>query len=138
MERRALLTPFLLALALAAPGNAQALHSDEESIRTLVKTFAYARNEHNGEAVAALYSEDGEWISAKGYAVRGRPELIRLWNGVTGHVDRAIESIDFAGGNIALVRVATQYPEPIGRRHETFVLVKERGTWSIRVHQSVD
>jgi uncharacterized protein (TIGR02246 family) len=42
----------------------------------LIKTFADARNAHDGEAVAALYSEDGEWISANGYFVHGRPALV--------------------------------------------------------------
>jgi uncharacterized protein (TIGR02246 family) len=135
---RAVLAPLLLAVALTAIGNAQSFQTDDEPIRTLIKTFADARNAHDGEAVAALYSEDGEWISAHGYFVHGRPALVRLWSGVTGQVARTIQSIDFAGNNIAVVRVVTEYSEPIGRRHEAFILVKGGRTWNIRLHQSVD
>ena len=138
MRGRSLLTGFVWTIALAASSGGQSASDDEESVRTLIKTFADARNAHDGHAVAALYSEEGEWISANGYFVHGRPALVGLWNGVTGQVQRTIQSIDFAGPNIAVVRVGTQYAEPIGRHSETFILIKVRGSWSIRLHQSVD
>jgi len=138
MEHRALLATFLLAAGFAASGKAQSTQADERSIRALVQVFADARNAHDGPAVAALYSEDGEWISSSGYALQGKEALSRLWSGVTGQVTRTIQSIDFAAPNIAVVRVFTQYAEPTGLRHETFILVKQRGEWNIRVHQSVD
>lgn len=129
---------FACTAALAAEAHAQSSPADEESIRTLIKTFADARNAHDGQAAAALYSEDGEWIGAHGASVRGRPELARMWSGVTGQVQRTIQSIDLAGPNIAVVRVLTQYVDPIGLHYETFIFVKDSGTWNIRVHQSVD
>src|SRR5580704_13657332 len=138
MRGRDLLTGFVLTVALAAGSAGQSPSADEESVRTLIKAFADARNAHDGQAVAALYSEEGEWISAAGYFVQGRPALVGLWNGVTGQVQRTIQSIDFAAPNIAVVRVGTQYAEPIGRHRETFILIKVRGSWSIRLHQSVD
>ena len=138
MERRTFLATVAWTAALAAEADAQSSPADGESLRTLVKTFANARNAHDGQAAAALYSEDGEWIGAHGALVRGRIELARMWSGVTGQVQRTIQSIDFAGPNIAVVRVLTQYEEPIGLHHETFIFVKDSGTWNIRVHQSVD
>jgi uncharacterized protein (TIGR02246 family) len=112
---------------------------DEASLRTLIKTFADARNAHDGQAVAALYSEDGEWMSANGQGiVRGRADLARIWSGQTGLVQRTVQSSEFVGPNLAVVRVATEYAEPIGRHNETFVFVKDSGTWNIRVHQSID
>ncbi len=138
MERRTFLATVAWTDALAAGAYAQSSPADEESIRMLVKTFANARNAHDGPAAAALYSQDGEWIGARGASVRGRIELARMWSGVTGQVQRAIQSIDFAGPNIAVVRVLTQYEQPISLHHETFIFVKDTGTWNIRVHQSVD
>lgn len=132
------LSAFFVAATLAARLHAQPPQTDEQSIRALITAFATARNLHDGEAAARLYSEDGEWLSAKGYPAQGRTELARIWGGVTGQVQRTVESVDFPGPNISLVRVTTQYAEPIGRHHEVFICVKDDGTWKIRVHQSVD
>jgi uncharacterized protein (TIGR02246 family) len=114
-------------------------HPEEAAVRALIKTFADARNAHDGPAVAALYSDDGEWLGPKGSPriVVGRPALAKMWSAVPGQVERTIQSIDFPGNNIAIVRVATQYPD-IGRHNETFVIIKERLKWEIRVHQTVD
>lgn len=83
-ERRTFLATTAWTAPLAAVAHAQSFQSDEASPRTLVKTFANARNAHDGQAVAALYSEDGEWIGARGASVLARPELARMWSGVTG------------------------------------------------------
>ena len=132
----------VLAIVHAVNGQAQLPNVEEQSIRALIKTFADARNAHDGEAVAALYSEDGQWIAADGVKiVRGRAALAALWASVPGQVQRTIQSVDFPSNNIAVVRVVTQYEEPIGRHGETFIVVKEYGKdlgqWKIRVHQTV-
>jgi uncharacterized protein (TIGR02246 family) len=111
--------------------------SDVNSIRALVKAFADARNARDGNAAAAVYSEDGEWLSEDGHPVRGRPLLASLWGSVTGQVQRTISSIDFPSDNLAVVRVETQYDDSRGRHLEAFVFVKNDGKWSIRVHQSI-
>jgi uncharacterized protein (TIGR02246 family) len=112
---------------------------DESSIRTLIKSFADARNAHDGAAAAALYSEDGEWFAPNGEnVVHGHQALADLWGRLPGRVERTVQSIDFPGPTIAVVRVITQYAEPISRHHETFIAVKADGKWRIRIHQSVD
>jgi len=58
-----------------------------------------------------------------------------MWDGVPGHVERTIQSLDFPSGNIAVVLVTAQFAEPVVRRHETFIAVKESGSWYIRVHR---
>ncbi len=132
------LAAFVIAAIVTSMANGQSAKTDEQSLRALVKTFADARNAHDGERVAAMYAEDGEWIGAEGQRVKGRSALARLWGSLTGQVQRTIQSIDFAGGNIAVVRVSTQYDEPVGRHHEAFVFVKQNGVWRIRDHQSTD
>jgi len=112
---------------------------DETSVRALIRKFADLRNAHDGKAVAELYTEDGEWAGPNGEGgVRGREDLAGLWGNVPGQVERTIQSVEFPGGNLALVRVTVQYPEPIGRHHEAFIAVKENGAWFIRIHRSVD
>jgi hypothetical protein len=113
--------------------------ADGESIRALIRKFADLRNVHDGPSVAALYSENGEWSGPYGKgAVRGRQALSTLWGSVSGYVGRTIESVDFLGGDVAMIRATTQYADPIGRHHESFIVVKENGVWYIRAHQSVD
>jgi uncharacterized protein (TIGR02246 family) len=112
--------------------------TDDDSLRELIRVFADARNQHDGIAVAALYAEDGEWLSSSGPSVRGRPALATLWSGVTGQVERFTRSVAFPARDVAVVRVDTLYTELSGRQHETFVLLKENGKWSIRVHQTLD
>jgi uncharacterized protein (TIGR02246 family) len=112
---------------------------EEESIRKLIQTFADARNAHDGAAVASLYSEDGEWIGARGFGkVKGRTALEELWGRLTGQVRRTVESVEIPSDRIAVVRVTTEYEEPVGRHHEVFIVVKELGDWKIRVHQTAD
>ena len=115
----------------------QSVPTDEQSLRMLVKTFADARNAHDGERIAALYSEDGEWIGATGKCVKGRRALASLRSNLPGQVQRTIRSVDFISGQIAAVRVATQYEEPNGLHHEAFVFVKQDGVWKIRDHQTI-
>jgi uncharacterized protein (TIGR02246 family) len=110
--------------------------ADNESIRALIKEFADSRNAHDGFAAAALYSEDGEWVAAHGAAVRGRAALAEMWSRVPGQVERTIRSVAFPAKTAAIVRVATRYSEPVALGQETFVLIKDNGKWSIRVHQT--
>jgi hypothetical protein len=56
----------LLIVALGLPfgvAQDQAKQLREEPVWALIKAFADARNAHDGQAVAAVYSEDGEWIT---------------------------------------------------------------------------
>lgn len=113
---------------------------DADDVRDLIRKFSQARNAHDGPAAAALYSEDGEWLPPGGYgAVRGREALAKIWSTVAGQVERTIQSIEFPANNIAVVRVVTKFPDPVGHRHETFIVVKDgNGAWLIRVHQSLE
>lgn len=86
-----------------------------------------------------LYSDDGQWISVQGgRTVHGRAALTEFWAGLRGQVRRTVESIEQASDSIAVVRVTTEYDQPIGRHNEVFVLVRNGSTWKIRVHQTVN
>jgi uncharacterized protein (TIGR02246 family) len=132
---------FCLLAVVAFACQAQTTHeTNEDAIRKLISTFSMARNAHDGKAVAALYTEDGEWMTNNvANAVRGRAALTKLWNEVKGSVDRKISSIDFSGSNVAIVHVTTQYEAPIGLHSEMFVLVNDGpGGWKIKIHQTLD
>jgi uncharacterized protein (TIGR02246 family) len=112
---------------------------NEAAVRALIKKFADLRNAHDGAAVAALYSEDGEWSTADGdYTRRGRPALTALWNSVTGQVERSIDFLDLETPTIAVVHTKAKYTVPQHLSHEVFVLVRDQGNWYIRVHQIID
>jgi uncharacterized protein (TIGR02246 family) len=126
---------------LLAPqlGDSALGQGEEMRVRELIRRFADLRNVHDGTAIAALYTEDGEWFrSDGGNLVRGRQALAALWSGVTGKVDRLIESVHFTYPDIAVVRVTAQFPDPVGRHHESFIAVKQDGIWYIRIHQTLD
>ncbi len=113
--------------------------SDEIAIRALMKKFAEARNGHDGAGVAALYSEDGEWSTAEGGGLaHGRQALTILWNGVTGQVERSVDSVEFETPTIAIVHGTARYTQPDHVSHEIFVLIKQAGNWFIRIHQMLD
>jgi uncharacterized protein (TIGR02246 family) len=133
---------FLLTLTVFA-AQAQTQTAKEDRVRRLITAFAEARNGNDGNAVAAFYSEDGEWIQNHATAtVHGRVALAQFWSQAQraqAHVDRAILSIEFPGTNIAIVRVSTQYGPPVGLHSEVFVLVDESALiWKIRIHQTLD
>jgi uncharacterized protein (TIGR02246 family) len=112
---------------------------EDGRVRALIDRFSDLRNAHDGAGLAALYSEDGEWLSSSGeQVIHGRQALTTLWNRVPGRVDRWVDSVELVGASIAVVRVTDEYTEPIGRHHDSFVAVKENGTWFIRIHQQVD
>jgi uncharacterized protein (TIGR02246 family) len=138
---------FLL-ITIVSGGQAQTQSTGDDAIRSFIKTFADARNTHDGDSVAALYTEDGRWINAGQptlLVVRGRAELTKLWSGVIGHVDRSVAAIDFPGPNIRVVHVSCLYhPDTgiTGSHREVFVLVNESSAtspnWRISLHQTLD
>ena len=56
MKQHILFAAAILA-TLASMGESQAPLGSEESIRTVIRTFADARNSHDGQTAANLYSE---------------------------------------------------------------------------------
>ena len=142
MKHCTFLGPMIIAATLIVTGNGQSHQSDEEALRGLIKTFADARNAKNGEAAAAVYSEDGAWIGMKGRpTVKGRAALAHLWGGVIGEVQRTPQSIDRISESIAIVRVeyrGTAPKEASIVHHEAFIFVKSVGKWSLQLHQLTD
>lgn len=66
----------LLAAAYAAENN-QGNGSEEEAVRQCVESYVAAYNRHDAEAVAALWSESGEWVSPTGEHFKGREAIAK-------------------------------------------------------------
>ncbi len=119
----------------------------EADVRALISQFAEVRNAHDGNAVAALYTTDGEWLQNEGTArVYGRPNLAKWWGSLTGHVDRKISSIEFPGTDIAVVHVILQEEGHNEQHSEVFILIdtlldtwinKSGHGWRIKIHQTL-
>jgi uncharacterized protein (TIGR02246 family) len=108
----------------------------ENAIREMFGKFTAARAALDGHAMAELYSEDAEYISAYGPRVKGRSNLEQMWSGVTGQPKRTIHSINVLTPDMAEMRVLAEFADPSEQLEETFLLVREDGEWKIRVHQA--
>jgi hypothetical protein len=111
--------------------------TSEQSARLLVAKFADLRKVHDGDAVAALYTDDGAFCGRGGAYVHGRPALAALWGGVEGNVRRTVESVELPEKNVAIVYVSSDYAHPNGRHHEVFILAR-KDVWRILYQQPVD
>jgi hypothetical protein len=110
----------------------------DETVRGLITRFADSRNAHDGQAAAATYAEDGEYMNSSSpvQKVKGRAALALLWANLPGHAERRIESVEFVTGNIAVAHVIAEFDEPASTLDETFLVVKDAGGWTIRVHEA--
>lgn len=111
---------------------------EEQTVRALIKKFADSRNAHAGQAAAATYSEDGEYIwEDPAHATRGRTALAALRGGLPSQMSRTINNVEFLAPNIAVVRVDAQAFGQAVKFIEILLVVKDEGEWTIRVHQAL-
>lgn len=110
----------------------------DETVRALITRFADSRNAHDGNAAAATYAEDGEYMNPASpiHKVKGRTALAALWGNLPGQVQRRIVTVEFVTHDIAVVRVIAEFNEPTSTLEETFLVVKDGGGWTIRVHEA--
>jgi uncharacterized protein (TIGR02246 family) len=141
-----------LAIGFAVPGFAQQKDTVDpqtaQQIRALRIKFDEAFNRNDAAAVAALYAEDGVWVSLKNGAFHGRQAIEKAYaknefgpwhpSNLVGRVDRVI-----ALGND--VRAYGTWSEtwrdtnggPInGEGYFLWVNVREGNTWKIRKSSS--
>ena len=114
--------------------------SDEESIRATVESYVAAYNRGDAKAVAAHWSDSGEWISPSGQAVRGETGH-REGNAVhcsTRTKECRIEvvnpSIRMVSPDVAIEEGTVRVIHPSEPPSESTYLavdVKERGQWKL-------
>lgn len=112
-------------------------HADE-TVRAVITRFADARNAHDGNAAAAAYAPDGEYVNPVGPTrkVKGRAALAALWGALPGQVQRKIEAVEFITANIAVAHVVAEFSEPTSTLKETFVVVRDGSEWKIQIHEA--
>jgi hypothetical protein len=114
-----------------------AIREDERPVRALIKTFADARNAHDGPAAAATYAVEGEYRAFDRPAIHGSAELGALWGRMTGQMSRSVSSVHFVAPNLAIAVSEERFvgPEGESQGREAFTVANIRGEWRILIHQ---
>jgi len=132
-----------------SPSNVGGMRGDQQAeavIRELYAQFETEWNRHDGEAMAAMWTIDGDHIEPDGTVAKGRHEvgalLVKMHATVFKESKLALEITDvwFLTQDVALIdgdytASGLKFPDgtPIETRegHVTAVLMKERGKWWI-------
>ena len=112
---------------------------DERRIRALLERLFGAWAQGDGEAYAACFTEDCDYITFNGIHLHGRAENFRLHSALFRTVLRGtrlsadIEGIEFLAPGVALVHTASR-----GRKKsfQTYVLTKIGDNWLIKSFQN--
>ncbi|MCR4413143.1 MAG: SgcJ/EcaC family oxidoreductase [Thermoguttaceae bacterium] len=131
---------FIIAVStLAAETNKADETSDEAAIRATVESYTAAYNRGDAKAVAAHWSDSGEWISPSGQRFRGRAaiekELQALFAENKGvRIEVTNPSIRFVSPNVAIEEGTVRVIRPAEPPSDSTYLavdVKEKGQWKL-------
>jgi uncharacterized protein (TIGR02246 family) len=112
--------------------------ADVKAIRATADAFAKAYNAHDPQAIAALFSPDGEIVDESGDARQGRTEIEGVFSAVFEEYPEATMSVDitairFLGGGLAeedgsvkVVHAPGEMPE---QNRYTVLHLKQDGKW---------
>lgn len=137
------------------PGNATAVAGappsagraeDERAIRQAIGSFAQAFMKGDAQAIAGLYTDEGEAIDAEGGTIKGRAALeehygARLSGSPGDKLETEVEAISFLAPGVARVTGRTQVrpsdgSSPLGARYSA-VYVKNDGRWLLAVAREI-
>ena len=113
--------------------------SEEAAVQEIVSRVCEGWNGGSGEAFAAPFAEDADYVVINGIHIKGRPIIAaghqQLFDTIyKGSQNTAtIKSIRFLRDDVALVHVQwhliSQHRE--GKAMNTLVLTREAGSWSV-------
>ena len=136
----------LLAFSCACQLKAQVNIGDEQAVRNVVSDFAAAWNRHDAKAMAALHTEDVNFVNIFGQWWKGRKEvednLARAHATAFAKSKMLTESdqVKFPAPNVAIIQGTMELlnapPETLGRCHSIRVMIKENGRWLISNFQN--
>ena len=117
---------------------------DEAAIRHIVQSVEDGWNAGSGEAFAAPFAEDADYIIVDGMHVTGRTVIAaghqQIFDSVYrgSHNTLTVESIRFLRPDVALARVLAhlQFGHGTGAARSTWVLTKEGDTWQVASFQN--
>jgi uncharacterized protein (TIGR02246 family) len=119
---------------------------DKAEVNAVHHTYAQNWNRHNVDALAAMWTEDGDYTEPDGRTAFGREEILRLLKIEHGsvfnqsHLDLLVERVRIVGNGVAvadgtyeLLGAKDPNGHPIGMRsgYFTTVLVKQDGQWKV-------
>ena len=118
--------------------------NDEAAIRAVVQSVENAWNAGDGDAFAAPFAEDADYVIVDGRYVKGRETIAaghrRLFDTVYKGSNNTftIEGIRFVRPDVALARVRAHLKLPPGypgpqeaQARSTWVLAREDGQWQV-------
>ena len=135
-----LLTP-VVSLARAAGGSRA---EDEAAIRKNVMRMQDGWNAGDGDAFAAPFAEDADYVIINGMRVKGRKAIAeghrQIFSTIykNSHNAATIESVRFLRDDVAVahVRWHLKHQAGEGNARATLVMTKDKGKWSIVAFQN--
>ena len=134
-----LLAPLALAAGLSArPAAAADNANDEAALKKRADAFAAAFDKGDAKAVAAFWTEDGDYVDETGKQMKGRAEIEKAFTEFFAEnkglkVQIHTESLRFVTPDVAVEDGVTAVAEPDGgppsRTRYTVVHVKKDGQW---------
>jgi uncharacterized protein (TIGR02246 family) len=112
---------------------------EEKAIRAVAEAFTGAYNAGDAKAVAALYTEDAEFIDEYGGLIQGRPLIQDFYSAIFQErpgvaIEIALDSLRFLGPDVAKeegqTRLKPSGGQPATVRRYTVLFVKKEGRWS--------
>src|SRR5947199_5393310 len=134
-------------MTLHAFGPQGAPSSDEMEVRTLYQQLLEGWNQHNADAFAAPFAEDGEVIGFDGSQMTGRAEIASTLgqifaDHVTAPYVSKVRSVRLLSPQVAILRaIVGMVPpgqsdlNPALNAHQTLVAVRHNGTWQVALLQ---
>ena len=132
--------------APAPPAAAAVVSPEEAAVRETIAAYTAAYNKGDSAALAALFSEDAEWIDTDGAATTGRPAIEALLKNVFASskgrtIDIALESVRRIAPDVVSLRAAATITDADGTTasgNYTAVQVKKDANWQIFQFTEVD
>jgi uncharacterized protein (TIGR02246 family) len=131
---------------LSAEKNKSAENSDEAAIRAAIDTYVAAYNRGDAKAVAAHWSETGEWLSPSGQKFQGREAIERemksMFDDEKGaHIEVINATVRLISPNTAIEEGTVRVTHPTDPPSESTYLavdVKENGRWKLNTVRETD
>lgn len=120
-------------------GEAMLGADDENAIRSVLDCLHDAWARGDGDAYAACFAENSDYITFNGMLLRGRAENARLHGALFRgalkgtRLSAEIKTLELLASNVALVHTAGIRRK---RSYQTYVLVKSDDHWLIRSFQN--
>ncbi len=138
----------LLCVQLAQAQTSQNSTSDEAAIRQVVQQVQDGWNAKSGQAFAAPFAADADYVVVNGMKLKGRDVIEKGHTGIfttiykDSHNVATVKSVRFLRPDVAVVHVewnlefrVNDKPEK-GHAMNTMVMTKDGGKWSIAAFQN--